>query len=333
LNRIRPYGEKMQQFIDQWDATDHKGKVQLCTNWGISYDTGKHWRQIPPDEEPFRPQPIEPLARGEVLRSPLKRTHPNIPLTLHTGEKPQVIAVLNDTHNPFQDLVSLALVETFLKELQPDILLYNGDANDFYQLSKFDKNPTRISKLQEDLDNTRDMFKRHREICPNTIIKFLLGNHEDRLERFIWVNAPALSSLRALDLDKLFGLGEFEIEGIPYESGLMINDIFLAIHGDIASIHSGYTAKRMYEKHGGCGICGHCHRGGSFYKRDRFGIWGWWEGFCLCQLNPDWIMNPNWVQGFSLIHFRGKRFWVEQIPIIGHAFMYGGKLYEPEKVK
>ena len=83
-----------------------------------------------------------------------------------------------------------------------------------------------------------------------------------------------------------------------------------------------------YEKHGGCGITGHCHRGGSFLKTDRFGVWGWWEGFCLCHLNPDWIKNPNWQQGITLVHFIGKRFWVEAIPIIDHELMYGGKIYK-----
>jgi hypothetical protein len=181
--------------------------------------------------------------------------------------------------------------------------------------------------MQEDLDSTTAMFYQHRNILPNAIMILIEGNHEDRLRRFLWSSAVQLASLRALQLEQLFRLDEYEISHVPYEEGLMVNDIFLIIHGDIASLHSGYTAKRMHEKHGGCGICGHCHKGGSFYKRDRFGIWGWWEGFCLCDLNPDWIKNPNWMQGLSLIHFKGKRFWVEQLPVVEHIFMYGGKLY------
>lgn len=328
MRRIRPYGQKMQDFIDQWDATDHQGKLQLCRNYGISYTTGKSWRQTPPDPEPFRPQPT-----GEVMKMPARRTRPNMPLKLKIGDKPQTIAVLCDSHNPFQDKTVLSLVEDFLTELQPDVLLYNGDMNDFYQISKFDKNPSRIDKMQDDIDDTKAMFKRHREICPNAVMKLLDGNHEDRLERYLWSSAPALSSLRCLEIEELFGLKEFEIEHIPYECGLMINEIFLVMHGTIASVHSGYTAKRMYEKHGGNGLCAHVHRLGSFYKRDRFGTWGWWEGGCLCRLDPDWIMNPNWVQGFNLVHFQGKRFWVEQIAIVGTplSLMYGGKLYRLEK--
>jgi hypothetical protein len=220
-------------------------------------------------------------------------------------------------------------VERFLADYQPQIVVYLGDMNDFYQVSVFDKNPERVSQLQQDVSNTTTMFRRHRNILPNSAFFLIDGNHEYRWQKFLWTKAPELSSLDCLSIGELFKLNEFQIDHIPYEEGLMLNGIFLFVHADIASIHSGYTAKRLYEKHGGCGMCGHTHRGGSFYKRDRFGTWGWWENFCLCSLNPDWIKNPNWTHGFSLVHFKGRhRFWVEQIPIIGGGFMYGGVLYE-----
>ncbi|KKK51173.1 hypothetical protein LCGC14_3117630, partial [marine sediment metagenome] len=238
---------------------------------------------------------------------------------------------INDTQHPYQDKASLWLTERILTEVQPQYLVYNGDISDFYQISKFSKNPERVNELQHDIDSAEDMFNRHKRILPNTRKYLTLGNHEDRWQKFLWTEASALSSLNCLTFEELFHLKDYAIKPIPYECGLMINGVFLVLHGDLASIHSGYTAKRMFEKHGGSGIVGHCHRGGSFYKRDRFGIWGWWENFCLCSLDPDWIRNPNWVHGFSLVHFHGKRFWVEQIPIIGKACMYGGKLYEYEK--
>lgn len=267
------------------------------------------------------------ITRGGV--TPTGLVKPNIPLRLKTGTEPVTSAWINDTHNPYQDPEALELAEIIIAKVQPELLVYPGDVNDFYQISKFDKDPGRVDEMQGDIDSTKAMFRRHKKRFPSVKRRILLGgNHEDRWQKFLWTSASALSSLKCLTIEELFGLEEFGIEYIPYECGLMINDLFLGLHGDIASIHSGYTAKRMYEKHGGCGICGHCHRGGSFYKRDRFGFWGWWENFCLCSLNPDWIKNPNWIQGFSLVHFQGRRFWVEQIPITDKACMYGGKKYE-----
>lgn len=268
---------------------------------------------------------------GSVATMPDKKRQPiepNVPLRLRLNGEHETVAVINDTHNPYQDEKALSLVEELLGEIQPDYLVYAGDMSDFYQISPFDKDPSRVSDMQADINNTKAMFRRHKQRLPNTKRKLLDGNHEERWQRFLWTKARELSSLDCLTIPELYDLGEYEIEHIPYERGLMINDIFLILHGTIASIHSGYTAKRMFEKHGGCGMCGHCHRGGSFYKRDRFGIWGWWENFCLCSLDPDWIMHPNWGQGFSLIHFVGsKRFWVEQIPIVNYGCVYGGKRY------
>lgn len=264
------------------------------------------------------------------IPAPKRRARVLTRLTTDFG-KMETAVILNDTHNPYEDKLVLELVEQFLKELQPDYLWHNGDSNDWYPLSKFDKNPARLVNLQGDLDNTAAMFSRHRKILPNARIIHIDGNHEDRLRRFLWSKVPELANLRALELSKLLGFEENEISEVGYEEGLLVNGVFLVIHGNIASVHSGYTAKRMYEKHGGNGICGHCHRGGSFYKRDRFGQWGWWENYCLCDLDPDYIQNPNWGNGFSVISFRKRRFWVEQVPIIDAKFIYGGKLYGQEE--
>ena len=143
----------------------------------------------------------------------------------------------------------------------------------------------------------------------------------------MWTKAREVSSIRDLSIDKQYGLTENEIEHIEYEKGLLINGVFMVTHGDLIRAHAGYTAKGMLDKHGGCGMHGHSHRWGSSPKRNRFGIYGWWENGCLCSLDPDWIQNPNWMQAFSLVHFTKDRFWVEQLPIINRKFMYGGVLW------
>ena len=88
-------------------------------------------------------------------------------------------AVLQDTHHPYHDQRVLREVELFLGEIQPTLMLYPGDMSDFYGLSKFDKNPKRRGRLQEELNLTAGMFKRHREMLPNARMIFQLGNHED----------------------------------------------------------------------------------------------------------------------------------------------------------
>lgn len=313
--RRKPYGEEYKTMAKEYKSADHEGKLHIAARYGVTLDSLKHW---------VSDGQTEPTAYAQ----PTSYEGISHPLNLDITSKPTTLAIINDTHNPFQDRDALALTETVLQEIKPDYIVYNGDVNDFYQLSTFDKNPERANSLQDDINSTIGMFVRHVEMFPLTKKIMLMGNHEDRLRKFLWSKSPALGALDALSLEELFHLKDFEIQLVPYEQGVMVNGVFLIIHGDLASQHSSYTAKSLFDKHGGCGIAGHSHRGGSFYKRDRFGTHGWYENFCLCRLDPDWVKNPNWQQGFSLVHFHGKHFWIEQVPIIDKELIYGGKRYK-----
>jgi predicted phosphodiesterase len=317
--RRKPSGVAYQQFVEDWDKRDHAGKVELAKAFNVTIDTMKHWRS---DGDTPPAIPIMPLEDG-------RKTYQGIshPLSLDISKEPKTVAIINDLHVPYQDDIAMRLVEKLLVDVQPEYLLYAGDVCDLYQISDFDKDPKRIGQLQEDIKATEAVFQRHDDMLPFTKKILLAGNHEDRLRRFLWSKAPALSGLDALELPELFHLKDYNIDFVPYEQGVLINNTFLVIHGDLISAHSSYTAKAMYDKHGECGVCGHTHRGGSFYRRNRYGVYGWWENFCLCKLNPDYVTNPNWQQGFSLVHFVGRQFWMEQIPIVDNSLMYGGKVY------
>ena len=252
----------------------------------------------------------------------------NISLTLNTTNEMRTAVVINDTHHPYHDALSIALMERFLQDREIHYIFYAGDLNDFYQLSKFNKNPRRISNLQNDLDSTKRMLDRHNRLFPNAEKRYEDGNHENRLQAYMWSQAKELSSLKCTQLPKLLGLDDLGIKHINYEQGLMVNGDFLVLHGDVIRKYSSYTARGMFEKHGCSGISGHSHRGGLSYRRDRSGVYAWYENYCLCHLNPDWIKHPDWQQGFSLVHFKGKRFHVEPVHIIDHTLMYGGRIYK-----
>ncbi|KKN12662.1 hypothetical protein LCGC14_1014120 [marine sediment metagenome] len=235
--------------------------------------------------------------------------------------------IAQDTHNPFQAQRELREVELFMYDFQPDAVIYPGDMGDFYQISKFDRHPGRADKLQDDLKSTAALFRRHRALLPNARMIFELGNHEDRLRKYLWSNSPALASLDCLTVEGLYKLKDSGVECVDYAEGVLFNGNFLVTHGEIIRAHSGYTAKGMSDKHGESGIHGHSHRGGNSLKTRRYGTYGWWENFCLCDLNPDYITHPDWQQGFSVVTFNHGRFWVQQMQIINRKFMYGGKVY------
>ena len=320
MKRIKPVDAELRNFCLQWDSADRADKDKIASYYEVTYGTACNWRSQAAGEYPFIKDSLSTYL-------PDRAGDTNAPLNLQTSKEMQTVAVINDTHNPYQDVRALALAELLLEKIQPAVLVYNGDINDFYQLSSFDKDPKRVSQMQEDVDGVKDMFDRHNRILPDTRKILLGGNHEERLQRFLWAKASALSSLECLSISELYGLKDRKIDYVLPECGLMVNQSFLIIHGDLISSNSSYTAKRMFDKHGGSGMHGHTHRGGSYYKRNRFGIFGWWENFCLCDLNPDWVKHPDWQHGFSLVHFTESRFWVEQIPIVNNVLIYGGEVY------
>ena len=129
-----------------------------------------------------------------------------------------------------------------------------------------------------------------------------------------------------ITIEELLGLKPLEIQYIPYGEGIEYEGLYIT-HGDVISKHSGWTAKAHYERYGGCGMVGHSHRLGSYFKTERIDTYGWWENGCLCDLQPEYVNYPNWCQGFSIGYFTNDRFFIEQVPIIDHKFMVEGKYY------
>lgn len=245
------------------------------------------------------------------------------------------VAIVNDQHFPDADMRAIKVSNRVMSRVKPSMIIIPGDLFDMYQLSKFDKNPQRIDKMQEEIDEVTNYLKVLRTLNPNARILLEEGNHEERLQRYLWTQSPGLSSLRALKMDCLLGLTDNGIEHVKYEDGVMINGTFLVLHGDLVRKWSGYTSRAMMEKHGGCGIHGHTHRGGSHYQVDRAGYQVWYENFCLCNLEPDYIRYPDWHHGMSIVDcLPSGRFFVQQIPIVDGECRYGGESFnsEPEVV-
>lgn len=329
MQRKKPTGSDYKEFVAKWDAGKHADKVSLAKDYNVSYDTAKHWR-AEGDTTPM-PEPVLDLPISREPRPPADRS--NEPTRLVTAANVVTTAmVIGDMHHPYHDNTAMNVMEAVMADVQPNIILYNGDVNDFYQVSDFAKDPARLGQLQSDLDMTIRMFLRHRQLVPDAKMIFIEGTHENRWVKYLQLKAPAVSKLDAVSVPSLYKLAELDIQYVPFERGLLVNGTFLILHGDIVSKHSSWTAKAQSEKNGGSGMCNHTHRGGSFFQRDRFGTTGWWENFCLCDLNPDWVQNPNWQQGFSLVHFMvNGRFFVEQVPIVDGKAIHGCKLYTDER--
>ena len=58
------------------------------------------------------------------------------------------------------------------------------------------------------------------------------------------------------------------------------------------------------------------HRGGAYYYRTPERYLAWFESFCLCDLNPEYIDDPNWQAGILYGYVEKDSFAVTPIPIV-----------------
>ena len=208
--------------------------------------------------------------------------------------------VFSDIHAPFHDRNAIALAAKIAAWWKPDIAIYNGDDVDFYQLSRFDKNPNRTARIQDEIDawHIECVAPINAALGKARKIK-VSGNHEDRLRRKLWAN-PDLFGVRSLELPDLMQLHKY---GIEYaELRVRFGNVLEVTHGTRVSKWAGYTARLEQEqrRYGISTITGHVHRAGRFQTRIGNGYSVGQEAPCLCTLDPEYMTDPDWTQGVTL---------------------------------
>lgn len=235
---------------------------------------------------------------------------------------------VNDIHVPWHDMVMVDAAIQLASVIDPDLFVFNGDTNDFFGISRYNRANERQDMLQTELDQGKQVRRQFREAIPNAEFHEVLGNHEERLLTYPGFNAPVLKSLDALQPKNLMGLDELEIKLWP-TNGFRIQEDFLVEHGSVVRAASGASAKARLEQTLISGVMGHTHRADS-HGRTGYRELQWFETGCLCMLNPDYTKNEaNWKQAFWIGQFstRTGNFNVQLIKATGHGFVFDGKHY------
>jgi hypothetical protein len=229
-----------------------------------------------------------------------------------------------DAHVPYEDKEAIALALKIGEDFNPDLRVAGSDGLDFYRISRFDKDPLRGkgTTLQDEIYRWQYMEQDWNDACPNAKAKYLLGNHEIRLRKYIWNQAPELASLDGLHFDSILALDALGIEYEDFDNESNNQEITvgcLAIkHGSAARKHSGWSVKAELENefYAINILSGHCHRGAQVYVTSRNGVVKGVEGFCLCDLHPSYVAgrNPNWQQGIVLAEVDDETVDFELIP-------------------
>jgi predicted phosphodiesterase len=246
---------------------------------------------------------------------------------------PKLELFLTDIHFPHEDALVWKLVKQIAREHQPDLVWLNGDIIDARSVSRFKIDPVEKFRLGDDLKHARARLRELRECVPNANIAYKEGNHDRRVKHFVWNHAEELSTLDDLELSNLLRLHELEIAYIGPEIRSKIGELF-HIHGDEVKIGYANPARSLIQKIHANVICGHVHRfsvayenalGGNMHVAQSIG--------CGQRLDVDFDFNPQWQQGFALIHYvPSGLFHIDAIEIFTDGgtkcCIVGGKLYK-----
>lgn len=212
--------------------------------------------------------------------------------------------ILSDVHIPFQNDEALACALQYGVDNGATHIILNGDIMDTYDVSRFLKE-TKRPKISEELEMTRNFFTFLRELFPNSLIYYKLGNHEERMRHYLLRNARELSDIEDLSLESLLKLDEFKIQIVNRE---MIKIGKLAvIHGHELgeSVFSPVNpARGMFLKAKTSVLFGHnhqvSHHSENNLHNDQVGVW---STGCLCELTPEYrpYAYTKWSHGFAFV--------------------------------
>jgi hypothetical protein len=217
------------------------------------------------------------------------------PVSAGASRKVEAI-IAADFHVPFH--CEKSLKEFIFACKEKDLIILDGDFQDFYGISKFDAAPTRADDLEYELTCGRAILSKIREVAGDKArIVYLLGNHEARLEKFLSRGKnKALFHLSCLSLKNLLSMDKYGIE--LFKDKYHINDFTIATHGTKMGL---YPAKGEGLSYCCNGFSGHAHKRDQFYRSILNGKIEWYSLPCMC--NPELLdyasaFRHTWNKGF-----------------------------------
>lgn len=232
--------------------------------------------------------------------------------------------IIADIHVPFHDPMALDSLLTWATAQRPrfDGLLINGDLTDCYNLSSWLRNPT-TTDFSSECSATSTILRLLKDALRPRRFLWKAGNHEYRLDRFLFSHAPELLNVANISLSSILKLDELGIQWIPWGCPLTVGRLHI-LHGDeypTAPVSPVNPARGAMLKTLGCTVVAHSHRTSEHSEPtiDGTTMTSWSIG-CLCSLHPHYRPIQRWNHGFATLNTHPD--W----SVINHRILPGGQI-------
>jgi hypothetical protein len=232
-----------------------------------------------------------------------------IPPPMHSKREPYVLTQtgsilhIGDIHVPFHDPEAIRLMMQYVTD-NYDIkaVCINGDFWDCLSVSKFSKE-ARPHTMTEEKEYAEDIIDTLEEAFPKAKMIWKLGNHETRLARYLYTNAPDMHKLIVDSIGDIFGVKARGWDVVGALQLIQAGKLWV-VHGGEVGLNSpgANAAKSLYNKTKSTALCFHLHQPSSHIEKTLDGRFPQcWSAGCLCDLQPDYCPHNNrHMHGFAI---------------------------------
>lgn len=211
------------------------------------------------------------------------------------------VLLLSDLHFPFVDDVALHHALDYGVKMGIDTIYLNGDVIDFKDISRYKDRRLHTTKFE--LEQVRGFFGLLRNIFPTAEIYYKMGNHEDRFESYLLLNAEKVLDIPEFQLEYILQFDNFNIQKIASKQLAYIGKLAV-IHGhEYRMINNPVNpARGLILRAKESTLMSHLHQGSKHSGKTISGqIITCWSTPCLCDLNPLYHVWNEWGHGFAYI--------------------------------
>lgn len=265
---------------------------------------------------------------------------------------------IDDKLVPIHDEDAISIALQIIKDVNPHLIVCNGDNLDFPEFSKYRTTPAFAQTTQASIDRAAMFAAQMRLAAPKARIVWLAGNHEERLPNYILDNAAAAFAIKkglhpegwpVMSVPYLCSFDKYKVEYVPgYPAGdFWINDNLKVIHG--TKVKTGANTAHAYLRDEKVSVIyGHIHRVETAYKtrRDAKGSSTIMAASMGCLSRVDGAVpsmkgskdldgrpvkvSEDWQQGIGVITYQStgdNKFSLETVPILNGWACYRGNVY------
>lgn len=241
------------------------------------------------------------------------------------------ILFVPDTHRPFHDPAAWKLMLKAARAFEPNHVVILGDFADFYKVSAHDKDPSRRFSMQDEIDDVNKGLDELEAATPKADRRWYVeGNHENRLQRYLWSQSAALADMRSLKVPELLNLRTRGWGYTPYKQHLKLGKLHITHEAGNAGFDAHRKAQHSFASNV---VIGHTHRTGYAIVGDARGrahvgaMFGWLGSVEEADYMHRIAALTQWNHGFGVgfmeecgvIH-------LQPIPMIKGRCVLGGEL-------